>query len=128
MLVSQETVAAQIDKYLSEKARLLSEIAQLKSAEPKEDTLLDLECLEHDLETISLLDIEHFLPESCRCACCGEALSLPYVYWHHIGLIVAYHLSCAEHWLPTLERDINEFHLGRSKANEILAATESQSV
>ena len=125
MIVSQETLTAQVNKYLAEKADLSSQIEELKAnANSAEDTLVDLATLKHDLENTAffLQDslVGHHLPESCQCTLCGKALTLPYVYWFG-ATPVAYHLRCLEHLLPSLQRDIDEFYWGRRRANEVYA-------
>jgi hypothetical protein len=82
------------------------------------ERLADLENTAYDLQD-SL--VGHHLPESGQCTLCGEALTLPYIFWFG-ATPVAYHLRCLEHLLPSLQRDINEFYLGRQKANELHAA------
>lgn len=116
MIVSHETLTAQVNKYLAEKADLF--------ANPTEDPT-DLAILKHDLANTAefLWDslVGHHLPKSSQCTLCGGALTLPYIYW--FGAVpVAYHLRCLEGLLPSLQRDIDEFYWGRTKANEVYAA------
>ena len=125
MIVSHETLTAGVNEYLAKKAELFPRIEELKPlANSSEDALDNLAILSHDLDSTAffLQDslVGHHLPESCQCALCGNALSLPYVYWFGT-LPVAYHLRCLESLLPALQRDVDEFYLGRQKANEAYA-------